>query len=585
MSSEKRSSNAAGSCKLTRPQQVATCLLHILLLLLLPSIGGRASRLAELADAGQPANCEPIEKGLCGAMPYQSTRMPNFFKDANQFEALERASQYELLVNSKCSAHVHEYICELLVPVCLESREAMRRFEIYPCRSFCRQVRRECEAEIRQSPSAVLPGFNCDKLPFESNGGNGTQHGPCHQLPELAPPAPAPATSISTSQRATSSYGSAYRPYQPALETNMPPFITDTSRIDASIIRPHLDVPARRLPGPSQAGELAERSLWDQAKAFGQQLAWTLIRYSNALSVATVIFLLLVLVLRRLNVLKPRSMLAHGEQRATGPGRPGSFGVSPSSSSRSLMLIAGSNGKQPPCHKLVSDTEPSHKLLQALGHSQPTLVNVNHHQGNQESRTMDNHNRYLMMHQHHNQQQQHQQQVFSNTLDSQSSCHSNQYDYIQVEPRNHPVPFRSTDQVQAGKQMFSNILLSSPSHQVLLLDAEPPNRVRTGGSQPPPPPPATPRQSQLGSGYNASPYASGELCGLNQRSFSRRTRRELDGSLRTQLNTPTNSSSSQFNPNRASARNRTGASSGSSSSGSSQSSSAALVSPPGRLLQ
>lgn len=614
--------------------------------------------------------CEPITIKLCSQMAYQSTRMPNFFKDENQIEAVDRAKQYQDLVSSRCSPHIHAYICELLTPVCLEdSREAMKRFEIYPCRSFCRRVKRDCELELfklneqiyKQGGTSLLPGFACDQLPFESNGGNGTLRGPCHETPE-----PTATTTIQQQQQANKS---SYSPYQPSFDTNIPPFITDTSRIDQSILINNNDnnnqqanlptdnrflmnsgTPIASWPldnqnqqtildpnsnmnkplKPSQTDQqqivdnnkpsnsnkaqtATTTSFFAQIQSFGQSVLWTLIRYSNVLSIATVLCLLAALNSKRLRRLKtylnfspsssikssssstsghphPHHHHAHHHHHLDGNGKimsayGGSGGIhhhhqhhhknslSPSSSSRSLMLIAGSN-KQPPTHQLLPAdqlTDPSQKLL--LNGLQKTLINVNGTLERQQQQQHQLNNRYLMMQPSGQptpisgapfKQHSDKQQLF-NTLDSHSS--SNQYDYIQVTTASDQASSgpMMTDHMSNGsfancspltrhqqttRHIYSNILLTSPSHQVLLMGEQGNNRQmqqqQQNGprSQPPQhqPPGVGPRHAPYFSASLNPSYAdpsgflgSGSLIGdspHSQRSFQRRASRKASGGQR-----------------------------------------------------
>lgn len=414
--------------------------------------------------------------------------MPNFFRDTNQVEASERPELFKRLLASQCSPHLHLYICELLAPVCPESPDAARRFQVYPCKSFCRRLRQDCAYLIDKNDyveNFVEPGidiiqaaFACDQLPYESNGGGGTDHGPCLEMPPSAHPAarevPLTATA-SNPHRVAVSTNTVYRPYQPSLD---PAIMSDSSnRIDASRVRPpNLDLMAHAN------AHLADKTLWEQTKLAGQQITWLLIRYSNALSLITIVVLLLVLSLNRLKRVKLGcgSMLTFGgkQSKSRAPTRDSCpplapFPISPSSSSRSLMVSADSSGKRPPYHQLICDPhdgcQMAAKYLRLQKHQQQ-LDSPRHPQD---------------YHQHH-------QQVFtSNTSDGQS-IHSNHYDYI-APPRQ--ATLRPGE--AANKQAFSNILLSSPSQQVLLLDAEPPSagRARPGQQQQPPPPQPPPARN------------------------------------------------------------------------------------------
>lgn len=538
---------------------------------------------AMLMDAGQ-VQCEPIQIGFCADMAYQSTRMPNFFGDTNQIEALARSRHYQTLATSKCSPHVRAYVCELLTPVCLEhSQEAMKRFEIYPCRSFCRRVQLECEEELArlneqlfsEGSMTLLPGFACEKLPFESNGGNGSFRGPCHEMPDQA----------GQQQQAGKS---SYRPYQPAVDANNPPFITDTSRIDPNLIKPipnvfelgpgdepapfapktpkHESSPVAPRDGPAPdkgKPEQPQPGFLGQLHLMSHSLALMLVRHSNALSIVTVLILLVVLFSKRLRRLKcylklsPSSstkssnstssrhqlypkqskldQFPAGSQPAA-PGQQGRFQVSPSASTRSLMLIAGDN-KRPPSHQLVEPAggvTPSQKLLYGM-QNQRTLINVNG--------TLDQQvERYRQLATQWGNFKPtptaktfvggHDKQQLFNTLDSHSS--SNQYEYIQVAGERspagseHQIAMRARQQ-QQQQRLYSNILLSSPSHQVLLFDEPQQIQARPALQQ------APARQlagRQMASASNLSPYDSpsslagscqlGQMEARHQRSFQRR---------------------------------------------------------------
>lgn len=467
--------------------------------------------------------CEPIAFEFCAPMPFNLTRMPNFFGDSNQIEAAERAKQYERLARSRCSRHLLAYLCELLAPMCLEG-EAMRKFEIYPCRSFCRHVRRECEHEILALAAGqfnqVPQAFACDQLPYQANGGAGELHGPCHETPDAPEPRPAGQAN--------------YWPYQPALDgANVPPFITDTSKIDVDLIRGRRPADAR----PPAAGQ----GLAGQVHALGQSLANALLRYSNLVSVATLLCLLVILNARRLNRLKAHlfgcaassqssSASSSGSQRklAAPAGSPHAHKLvlSPSSSSRSLMLFAGN--KQAPKHKLAAPAdqqqlaqEPPQKLVHAV--NQKTLINVDG--------TFERHqNRYQLM---------------RSMAGAQAAQH--EYDYIQVTGAHGSLApssseldserqFRSTStcsrQPAAEHQLYKNILLSSPSHQVLLFaDQAGARAARRPAALAPAAQPGQPRHQYPGPAAYAAPMGQAyqqlvqqqqmSLPEHHQRSFSR----------------------------------------------------------------
>jgi len=588
-----------------------------------------ASSAVALAASGQSAlanepKCERINFSFCSTMPYNSTRMSNFFGDKNQIEAADRAKQYEPLVRSQCNRHLLSYLCELLAPMCLDG-EAMRKFEIFPCRSFCRQMRRDCEEQLievirlqqqQQGLSRQLMqmasglqlklAFQCDQLPYESNGGEGSLRGPCHEMPEAAAGASQSAGPTAHQQPARNpkapahtQQGSPYWPYQPALDNNnIPPFITDTSQLDLNVLKPTATAGApnsnpsgTKLQPPGSGGSASATStqsvgFWAHFNGFLQALSHTLLRYSNLLSIITLFCLLVLLNAKRLDKAKrylakqlcPSSRKSCSSSRSSSGSSSASsqrklasgvaahlaqVAMSPSSSSRSLMLFAGQTGglashqhKLVPSsglaakpsldggrskvaagfHEACSSLGPSQKLLQVAA-NQRTLINVNG--------TLERLSRYQQLVDQHQQQQQQQQQ-------------QHQYDYIQYEGGLHagrlsPLVYSQTatgqsrqagelggelEAVRAGSmkfkprphagskgrpspkqqkkqqhQLYSNILLSSPSHQVLLFEQGP-----SAGDHLPPQPALPHHQGGVAGGphnpthsgqsVHCSPYAS-----------------------------------------------------------------------------
>lgn len=430
-------------------------------------------------SSNNPTNvgtCERINVRLCSKMNYNFTRMPNHFKDSSQIDVDVRANLYFDLVKSKCSPYIHAYICELLTPVCSNDL-TMRKFEIYPCRTFCKQIKNDCQEEILEnakrirkqiSPALIqqaaatstidpiynsfMETFDCDLLPYEYNGGNGTNGGgPCHEVQPTTTTPPV----IQNSNYDNNQYfketnnddiNSSYHPYVP--DINNPPFITDTSTIDSSYIKPIVDYGNDNNQNKNYHHHNQNKSQHDnnnhrtnhiisQVQTFGQTIYWTIQKYSNIISIATVIILLIALNSKRLTRFKNyltftpssssksslsstcsnnnnKSLLGgssnhhhHNHQKLFNNNNNnsssskvissypvvGSTGahMSPSSSSRSLMLTmaGGQNGKQAPHHKLIntstngcnfSDLEtssiPSQQLLLGLNNKK-TMININ----------------------------------------------------------------------------------------------------------------------------------------------------------------------------------------------------------------
>lgn len=128
--------------------------------------------------------CQPIHVELCKYnLGYEGTSMPNIFGDTRQEHADIRSHRFQALVESRCSPLIRMYACELLTPLC---KPQMGGFKVYPCRSVCREIKRDCEKELSNMNKSLLvmpddkSAFDCDMLPYESNGSIGG--GPCHDF-------------------------------------------------------------------------------------------------------------------------------------------------------------------------------------------------------------------------------------------------------------------------------------------------------------------------------------------------------------------------------------------------------------------
>lgn len=475
--------------------------------------------------------CEPIQVELCKSMVYNSTRMPNFFNESSQQETFDTANQLKELVSSRCSNHVHDYLCELLTPVCLQDVKGAR-FKVFPCRSFCRRVKQDCEMQIsriyemlaKQVSWNLLPinaAFDCDLLPFESNGGEGNLRGPCHETPD------------SPQQTVSNQTSSNYKPYQHHFDHNQPPIISDTSQIDPNLIRLNPSFDLRPNENINRQQQQQQDSFNGQLKLFGQNLMWFLTRYSNWISIVTVLLLLAALFWTKIRQLKSYLSFSassssksstnsqHHIRSSNFSNYPSGLGLRPdsaSSSSRSLVLVAGMDGKRA-SHKLLSNEKQESPQKLIHGVKQKTMINVN---GSLDRHNLT-HNSYLIM-QSNNGKHNDKQQLFG-TLDSQAS--SNQYDYIQPQMLDLKQSSR-----QESQQLYSNILLSSPNHQVLLMGNQRANLNRA--QHPTPVQNASSSRHYLAAslaGYSSAGYSvASDL--EQQRSFQRRSRHNSSASQR-----------------------------------------------------
>lgn len=509
------------------------------------------------SGSSSESSCENITMlEMCSSIKYQ-TRFPNHFKDQNQVDASERALRFRGLVNSRCSPQIHSYICQLLAPVCVKDYQTL----VYPCRSFCEQVKNDCRRNLHQVNGIE---FDCERLPYERNG----EGGPCHDPRVVEATGQQMTPGSQDDSNLYKAYDSNYKkgfPFYTETETIKPQDIINQMRPDVRhIVRQPAPVPGQPDGSIESNPKQQQSSVLIQIQTFGQNVLLLIIKYSNILSIVAVICLLIALNSKKLRRFKnylrftsSSSSSTNSSNSSTNHGKgyyPPLQGqpqiqrqVSPSASSKSLMLIAGLNSKQAPCHKLISASgghsiDPSQKLLHDLNNAK-TLINVNNGQA-----TLDGHRRlngryYQVMNngKHHSNKQFYatepahsdKQQLFNNnTLDSDSS-HSNQYDYIMEANQ----PQQLTGHAERRQQLYSNILLSSPSHQVLLMDS-PHSRHQHQHNPPDQPPPQPPTVRPLFSSNtdDLTPYAAscaanfhrGDHLGghpyynASQRSFQRR---------------------------------------------------------------
>lgn len=572
---------------------------------------GASSLTAPQASGQVSSDCEPIQNPMCSHMAYKSTRMPNFYQDSNQILASERALILQELVNTRCNPHIQIYVCELLFPVCLEDKEAMKRFDIYPCRSFCRRLQQDCGHEIKRlvdrlglaSREMIKNTFGCSLLPFEANGrGNELEqqqnrnfqdssspgdprqmeelvNGPCHEISEItSTPNKDDHNNRTTTTTSQGKLDSMYQPFKPD-QPQVPPLDQDqpfyenvmnvlspnpnsqmiNQQNDNHNINNHHNNSNNR---PNNNQHIKQQQSWygDLNQMLQTSLRFVA-KYSELLTVLLIVCLVLVLTSGRLyklrDYLKLRS--SHSSSSSNNSSQSSSyrnqlknhhlnqskqlisngFGssivvpnhnhnnglsyktpISPSSSSRSLVLIAASNGatshqllkhqQQHQHENLISNGLPidapenlhSKNLIQGLA-SQKTLINLNSTPSTNPKTTTTHqticgtldgssvrsnarqqaYNRELIMDKLRNNNNIHttdgslDRKHLFNTLDSNhsscgggggSSSAANHYDVV----------YSNDDQLDKWRslnsnlqeQMFSNIILSSPSHQVLLID-------------------------------------------------------------------------------------------------------------------
>lgn len=134
--------------------------------------------------------CQSISIPLCADLAYNQTILPNLLGHTHQEEAGLEVHQFYPLVQARCSAELHLFLCALYVPVC-----TLLLRPLPPCRALCEQARRGCEPLMNRFGFPWPERLRCDAFP--ARGANNICVGP--DAPEdstptshLEPAAPPP---------------------------------------------------------------------------------------------------------------------------------------------------------------------------------------------------------------------------------------------------------------------------------------------------------------------------------------------------------------------------------------------------------
>ena len=111
-----------------------------------------------------PARCVDIPKdmALCRNIGYAQMRLPNLFDHETVKEATSQASHWISLLNVQCHRDTQIFLCSLFAPVCLDR-------PIYPCRTLCEAVKKDCEGRMLKYGYAWPEMLNCDKYPSDND--------------------------------------------------------------------------------------------------------------------------------------------------------------------------------------------------------------------------------------------------------------------------------------------------------------------------------------------------------------------------------------------------------------------------------
>lgn len=119
----------------------------------------------------------PQTMSLCRGIGYLKMRLPNLLEHKTLTEVQREAASWTSLLSSRCNANTQLFLCSLFSPVCLDQT-------IWPCRSLCLEVKRDCEARMASRGYPWPEMLNCGKFPsdhdlcigIQSNRSNNQQH-------------------------------------------------------------------------------------------------------------------------------------------------------------------------------------------------------------------------------------------------------------------------------------------------------------------------------------------------------------------------------------------------------------------------
>ncbi|XP_071956452.1 secreted frizzled-related protein 5-like [Antedon mediterranea] len=104
----------------------------------------------------------PRQLSLCQDIGYSKMRMPNLLDHETFREVQTQSLTWMPLVGTSCHEDVKLFLCSLFTPVCLDR-------PIYPCRSFCEEVKRSCEPVMAQYCFPWPDMLRCDNYPEDNN--------------------------------------------------------------------------------------------------------------------------------------------------------------------------------------------------------------------------------------------------------------------------------------------------------------------------------------------------------------------------------------------------------------------------------
>ena len=110
--------------------------------------------------------CEPVTIPACRRLGYNDTRTSRFMYTEN-IRAHDVIEYLKLFHNEECEREMLFFLCTIFNPICF----ANHKTHIFPCRSVCEKMKRNCQSVMRKkfgTPDGSDPWssvFDCNNLP------------------------------------------------------------------------------------------------------------------------------------------------------------------------------------------------------------------------------------------------------------------------------------------------------------------------------------------------------------------------------------------------------------------------------------
>lgn len=113
--------------------------------------------------------CEEIRVERCRNMPWTLTHMPNLVHHSSQENADLVLSQFDPLLNVRCSRYLEFFLCSMFTPMCFHHEGDYPKI-VPPCRKICQDARNRCEPIMLKYNVTWPEQLSCHDLPEYHRG-------------------------------------------------------------------------------------------------------------------------------------------------------------------------------------------------------------------------------------------------------------------------------------------------------------------------------------------------------------------------------------------------------------------------------